>query len=465
MKSQVRTVLLSTVPVLFGGKTRSFSTLRGAASTLQRRRPPLLHPAGRAALSTLPSSTAPAASDAAPLDSSAPKPAAASQVPVPTTVSRCSPEKTQGRHVFEIAGYSLLKGLGVGNFVQSGTFTVGGYDWCLQYYPDGSSNSDSDSDSDYGYGYSDDSDEDDEDDRGYVSVFLALMTKDANVRALYDLRLVNPATGLLSPECSSKDKPMVFDGHGSSRGIGKFKQKSDLEASEYLRDDCLKIQCDITVIMGTPVSQSETMCDIQVPPSDLLDDLRKFLEAEKRADVKFKVKGEVFNAHKFVLAMRSPVLEEELYGPPVLEAELYRPLDESNCRCITINDMEPAVFEALLHFIYTDSLPSMDDLSGDETEEMIKHLLVAADKYAMQRMKLLCESILSKRLKIESVATTLALAEKLNCSQLKDACISFINSSDRMDAVVASQGYEQLKKACPSAIVELWEKSAKSRKI
>ncbi|KAF8749607.1 hypothetical protein HU200_012625 [Digitaria exilis] len=31
-------------------------------------------------------------------------------------------------HVFEIVGYNLMRGLGVGNFVRSRTFSIGGYD-------------------------------------------------------------------------------------------------------------------------------------------------------------------------------------------------------------------------------------------------------------------------------------------------------------------------------------------------
>ncbi|KAL6843280.1 hypothetical protein ACP4OV_026993 [Aristida adscensionis] len=410
---------------------------------------------------TLPSSTAPTASEPAAaaandltLPSQAPAAAAAAASQgssIPTTVSRCSPEKTRGRHVFEIDGYSMLKGLGVGNFVQSGTFAVGGYDWAIRFYPDGSSDY---YDSDYSYS---DSDEDDEDNKGYVSVFLALLTKDASVRALYDMRLLNPATTghLLPPSCSTKMKPKLFEGEDSTWGIGKFRKKSDLEASEDLQDDSLKIQCDVTVILGTPVSQSKPICDIQVPPPRLLDDLQRLLAGGKWTDVKLKVQDEVFHAHKCVLAMRSPVLAAELYGP-LGEGE-------NNGQCVTVNDMEPAVFELLLLFIYTDWFSAMEYIEGAEGEELAKDLLVAADRYAMQRMKLICQSILSKRLNVENAADILALADKHQCSQLKDACIRFIISSDRIiDDVVASQGFEHLKIACPAVIAEIWKKLAKS---
>ena len=45
---------------------------------------------------------------------------------------------------------------------------------------------------------------------------------------------------------------------------------------------------------------------------------------------------------------------------------------------IEIDDMEPAVFEALLHFVYTDSLP------GDvDNNAAMQHMLVAADRYGL----------------------------------------------------------------------------------
>ena len=115
------------------------------------------------------------------------------------------------------------------------------------------------------------------------------------------------------------------------------------------------IESDITIVLGLLVSASDTMCEIEVPSSDLPDDLGKLLESKKRADVTFKVEGEVFHAHKFVLAMRSPVFEVELYGP----------MRDNRRRNIIVDDMQPGVFEALLHFIYTD-LPAMDDVAVEE---------------------------------------------------------------------------------------------------
>ncbi|XBH67285.1 hypothetical protein VPH35_095688 [Triticum aestivum] len=107
---------------------------------------------------------------------------------------------------------------------------------------------------------------------------------------------------------------------------------------------------------------------------------------------------------------------------------------------------------------------SMDDLEDDDKREMVKHLLVAADKYAMERMKRICEGMLCKSLDVETVATILALADQYHCSNLKDACIEFMLSSNRMDDVIASQGYAHLKRSCPVLIVDVFERIVRSRK-
>jgi speckle-type POZ protein len=42
-----------------------------------------------------------------------------------------------GSHLFKVSGYSLLKGIGIGKYVNSDIFTIGGYDWVIRYYSGG----------------------------------------------------------------------------------------------------------------------------------------------------------------------------------------------------------------------------------------------------------------------------------------------------------------------------------------
>lgn len=199
--------------------------------------------------------------------------------------------------------------------------------------------------------------------------------------------------------------------------------------------------------------QNHRDSEMQVPPSNLSSHFGKLLLEENGADLTFSVGGESFAAHKIILAARWPVFEAELYGQ----------MKEREDQCIIVEDMQPGVFKALLHFIYTDSLPCVDDLGDDDYSEMIRHLLVAADRYAMDRMKLMCQNILSENLALETVAATLALADQYNCERLKDVCIKFIASTDEMDTLMATQGYMDLKRTCPFVFVDVFEKSKRLR--
>jgi speckle-type POZ protein len=349
------------------------------------------------------------------------------------TASRCTTEAARGTHVFEIEGYSLKKGLGIRNFVRSRTFTVGGYDWAIRFYPDG-------------FGVSS---------KDYITIFLELMTEGAAVRAFYSLGLIHQASQTVGFEWS-RESPRLFRSCDLATRFGpkkaRFVSRTELER-DYVRDDCLAIQCNLVVAKEpllsdiTPVSS-----EIEVPPCDIAANLGKLLLDQKvGSDVTFQVGGEIFEAHKIILAARSPVFKAQFYGQ-MIEARMGR---------VTIKDMEPVIFKALLRFIYTGSVDGMgDDLNGDD---MLWHLLAAADIYAIDRLKLMCESILSKNLNVETVANTLALADQHNCDRLKDVCIEFITNGN-MNAVVATQGYANLKRACPSVLADILEKTSKRLK-
>lgn len=230
-------------------------------------------------------------------------------------------EVQQGSHVFEITGFSLYRELlRKRGSLTSAAFAVGGYDWKIQVYPD--------------------------DDGDYVGVYLGLCgdRKDTRVRASFKLSLVD-VTGSSPPHTMTMTHEFVSG--DIYCGSWQFKKRSELEASPYLRDDRLTIECVVTIV------EDEKSFVEEVPPSDITEHLGKLLQGKEGTDVILEVQGEAFPAHKLVLAMRSPVFKAELYGA----------MREKDMSCITINDMQPVVFEALLHFIYTDSLPAMDDRS------------------------------------------------------------------------------------------------------
>ena len=86
--------------------------------------------------------------------------------------------------------------------------------------------------------------------------------------------------------------------------------------------------------------------------------------------------------------------------------------------------------QAMLHFIYRDSLVDDNELDASSSggsifDTLAAKLLAAADKYDLARLKLLCESYLCKGISVASVASTLALADSHHAMELKAVCLKF----------------------------------------
>ncbi|CAN6318386.1 unnamed protein product [Urochloa humidicola] len=259
---------------------------------------------------------------------------------------------------------------------------------------------------------------------------------------------------------------------------------------------------------------------ITVLPSDMCQNFGDLLKTKEGVDVIFVVSGETFTAHRCVLAARSTVFKEQLFGSMnnVMAASP-----------ILIDDMEAKVFKALITFIYTD-LPGIEEEEEEEEEEgeeevldreeemglfdddddghenyeqddkeedkeddmemlervvedeilegkeegdrmeednddhvkdveerklMWQLLQVAADRYNLRRLELICEEKLCAYIDTSMVANFLVLAEKYHCRGLKEACLDFLRSHENMHKVISDGGLDHLSKACPSILKEL----------
>ena len=83
---------------------------------------------------------------------------------------------------------------------------------------------------------------------------------------------------------------------------------------------------------------SEVQCprlhSIRVPDSELGSHFGVLLDSMEGSDVTFDIAGEKFQAHKLVLAARSPFFKSKFFNEP-----------EANNREVTINNLEPKVFK------------------------------------------------------------------------------------------------------------------------
>ena len=90
----------------------------------------------------------------------------------------------------------------------------------------------------------------------------------------------------------------------------------------------------------------------------------------------------------------------------------------------------------MLLFIYSDELPNFDELtesvSTSVITNLVQHLLAAADRYGLERLRLLCEANLCEQVTSDTVASTMALAEHYQCPHLKSACLKFAAVPDNL---------------------------------
>ncbi|KAL6654216.1 hypothetical protein ACP70R_007681 [Stipagrostis hirtigluma subsp. patula] len=344
----------------------------------------------------------------------------------PATAGNCSAstiiaETANGSHVLKVDGYSGTKGLGVGKSIESSTFTVGGHSWHIRYFPDGYSQETAD----------------------WICVDLKrdpTTSEKEEAKARFKLCLLDQP-GEPVPSVTNTYNVRTFTNSSFAWGYTKFAKRKDLETSPHLVDDSFRIRCDITVAKEIRVADT-TVEPLVVPPPDLHRHLGALLTSQVGSDVKLEVGGATFDAHRNVLAVRSPVFMAELFGA----------MREKTATHVRIDDMEPAVFKAFLHFIYTDSLPEID--KGDKIA-MAQHLLVAADRYGMERLKLICEVMLHNNINTSTAANTLVLAERHGCNRLKEACLKFIASPYNLKVVMASDDFGHLSRSCPSLAKEL----------
>jgi speckle-type POZ protein len=340
-------------------------------------------------------------------------------------------EAITGSHVLRLHGYNkvLRKKLPNGHFFESIPFGVGGHSWKVVCYPNGA----------------------DREHDGYTSLFLKSLCPHDDPFALH------ATTALLQASVLDRDgKPWrtqtaehrTFLGY-EAWGWKDFVKNDDLD----LVDDCLTVLCDVTVddlplhaeevvtAAATPPPPEPTAS--APPPPPVFDAL--FPEAiwsNRPTDdiVTLHVGGKRFPAHRFMLEAHSPVLKEALQYATSGQLHIAGGLDAE-------------VFKAMLQFMNNYGPAYNEKIKVEPT--IADRLLVAADEYGLEKLKLACGEALCARVDIGSVAAMLTLAERHGCASLKEACIKFLSCSGNVSSFVATDGFARLRKDCPSAAAEI----------
>jgi speckle-type POZ protein len=367
---------------------------------------------------------------------------------------------------------------------------VGGHEWVLLFYPDGKRSTN-------------DPNNPPPNDDPYAALFVALIGEGPRpqgvvqsisgrvVRAFHRFTLVDQSgnnrditkgrqrdQGAVKISCARQD-PNARNCHG----YRKFVRRSVLEAPNngYLVDDTIVIRYEIELVvtsggaLNRQNKQNPACVEVDAFPT-LGDQVRSMMtdDADK-TDCVFEVEGERFPAHSLVVAARSSTFRAMLRTGAEMR--------EGTEGVIRLQDIRAPVFKILLGFIYSDELPdgtgrgtyeggaaggrldgpgagaarhhSSED-AGSQMEldvAMVQHLLVAADRFDVTRLRAICEARLCEMMEVETAATTLALAEQSRAQALKGACLDFIAAN--LADVMLTDGFKHMEVSCPQLAGEL----------
>ncbi|XP_060589968.1 speckle-type POZ protein B-like [Ruditapes philippinarum] len=307
----------------------------------------------------------------------------------------------------------------MGEVLKSSTFSAGANDklkWCLRVNPKGL----------------------DEESKDYLSLYLLLVScNKSEVRAKFKFSILNAKREETKAMESQRAYRFV---QGKDWGFKKFIRRDFLmdDVNGLLPDDKLTIFCEVSVVGDTVNVSGQSNCTpVKVPECRLSEDMGSLYERTSFSDVTLCVGGREFQAHKAILAGTNKVKW-------FLKAIFGTEMEEKKQNRVDIADVDQDVMREMLRFIYTGKAPNLEKMADD--------LLAAADKYALDRLKVMCEEALCSSLTIENVCEILVLADLHSADQLKTHAIDFINS--HATDVMETQGWKTLIMSHPHLIAD-----------
>lgn len=294
----------------------------------------------------------------------------------------------------------------MGEVIKSSTFSAGVNDklkWCLRVNPKGL----------------------DDESKDYLSLYLLLVAcNKTEVRAKFKFSILNSNREETKAMESQRSYRFV---QGKDWGFKKFIRRDFLmdESNGLLPEDKLTIFCEVSVVGDTiNLTGQSHVTPVKVPSCQLSEDLGQLFDRSSFSDFTLCVGGRHFHVHKAILAARSAVFN----------AMFEHEMRERKHNMAEVEDVDCDVMGELLRFVYTGKSPSLN--------KMADSLLAVADRYALERLKVMCEESLCSSLSIENVSDILILADLHSAEQLKTHSIEFINShaTDVMD----TSGWKEL---------------------
>lgn len=215
-------------------------------------------------------------------------------------------------------------------------------------------------------------------------------------------------------------------------------------------DDVLRIDLDVKVWTDPEVVSNAPAKALEVCGS-LAQDFEALLADGIGADVSLRVGVEetVQQAHRLVLAARSPVFKEMLLTSGMAES--------AADSVIRIPDMEPQTMRWFLRYLYTDEI----DSEASEDCEALCHLLAAAHKYQVKSLQQRCEAALMCKITEDTACERLIMADLLALPDFRRVVLEYIASStERLGRIQGTEAYARLVEQRPRLLKDILAQAA-----
>ncbi|XP_065207995.1 protein roadkill-like [Planococcus citri] len=257
--------------------------------------------------------------------------------------------------------------------------------------------------------------------KSYISAYLYLdpSSKHNTIYAEYKLSILDSQQKEVISDENGKVCKFVLGTNQDNWGTEILIRKEDLFNDELsmLPNDTLTIYCGVRFshadVFITNFSSSFQADDVlavplPVPVSSLSEDFGLLFQNRAFADVVLSTNEKRFPVHKAILSARSPVFAAMFKHDKMKDGD----------HIVEIPDIDEETLEDMLRYIYTEKC--------EHLEELAYCLIMAADKYNLDGLKVMCEKELLKTLSVENAIDRLVLADMYRAKELRAKTINFI---------------------------------------
>ena len=279
--------------------------------------------------------------------------------------------------------------------------------------------------------------------RPYVPLYIR-NTKKTPEMAKFSMSILNGNGRRQKKEDFSTDEYIEISRRGKCSVGCNFVTFEELKANpDLLPGGNLTFVCDLTVYgPGATISGSkfpdEKLAIADNRGKEMNDQIGKLFGEKKFSDVKITCGEEVFDCHRNILSVRSPVFDAMFQSDMI----------ENRSKNVVIKDIKPEVVKEMIYFIYNGETSTENVMN-----EIGRDLLGAANKYQLELLKNKCEEKLCSLLDSSNSVELLVLADLHQASRLRRMALKLVTKN--MDAIVNTEVYNDFTAHYPGLALEI----------